>query len=41
MRLASFGIGFMIGLVVIYGVAWFGMHILDQPNIFWIVNGIQ
>jgi len=26
---------------VIYAVAWCGMHLLDQPDIFWIVRGIE
>ena len=38
------GWGLLAGVataLVIYAVAWCGMHLLDQPDIFWIVRGIE
>jgi hypothetical protein len=27
-------------LLGVYVIAWVGMHVLDQPDIFWVVNGV-
>ena len=29
----------VIGLTLLYAVAWIGMYLLDKPDIFWIVGG--